>query len=238
MAGFSSRHGHLDGFSITQFADQDHVRVLAQRGANAIGKGRQMGAEFALDNLRLLAAVDELDRVFETDDVGILGAVEMIDHRRQGGRLAGTCRAGHQDHALMMIAKFAHYGRQIQAFKCRHFAGNEAEGGADAGFLAEHIDAKAAAVFRYIGEIEVMALVEAFALVGAQDLGNVAFQFGIAEVAKLDRHEIAVHAQHRRHTHGQMDVRAALCEPELEECVDACHQAACSSASRSSSIDA
>ena len=64
---------------------------------------------------------------------------------------------------------------------------------------------------------------EPLALRLGQDLGDVAFELGVAQVAELDRHQVAVHAQHRRHADGEMDVGAALREAELQECVDACH---------------
>ena len=60
-------------------------------------------------------------------------------------------------------------------------------------------------------------------LVRRQDLGDVAFELGVAQLAELDRHEIAVHAQHRRYADGQMDIRAALLGAELQERINARH---------------
>ena len=91
------------------------------------------------------------------------------------------------------------------------------------GFLAVHVDAEAAAVGRDIGEVEVVALAEEFVLVLGEDLGEVAFELRVADVAELDGHEIAVHAQHGRHTDGEVHVGAALLHAELQERVDASH---------------
>ena len=55
-----------------------------------------------------------------------------------------------------------------------------------------------------------MAAREMVNLVLRQNLVYVAFELAIAQVAELDRHQIAVHAQHRRHAHRQVNVRAAL----------------------------
>ena len=123
VAGLGGGHGHLDGLRVAQLADQDHIRVLAQGGPDAVGKGVQVGAELPLDDLGLLAAVHELDRVFEADDVAVLRAVQVIDHRRQGGGLAGAGRAGYQDHALVVVAQLLHDGRQLEAVQCRDAAG-------------------------------------------------------------------------------------------------------------------
>jgi len=45
--------------------------------------------------------------------------------------------------------------------------------------------------------------------------GDVAFEFPGAQLAELDRHEITVHAQHRRYADGQMYIGATLLRAEL-----------------------
>ena len=69
MSGFGGGHRHGNGFGIAHFADQDDVRILAHGRAHALGEGRQVRAQFALDDLAGLAAVNEFDRVLEADDV-------------------------------------------------------------------------------------------------------------------------------------------------------------------------
>ena len=69
VPGLGGRHRHADGLGIAQLADQDHVGILAHRGAHAFGEARDMRAELALDDLARFAAMDELDRVLEADDV-------------------------------------------------------------------------------------------------------------------------------------------------------------------------
>ena len=58
------------------------------------------------------------------------------------------------------------------------------------------------------------------ALRARQDLHEIALELGVAQLAELDGHEIAVHAQHRRDAHGQVDVRAVLLQAELQEGID------------------
>ena len=105
VAGLRRGHGHLDGLGVAQLADQDHVGIFPERRADAFGEARQVRPQLPLDDLGLLAPVDELDRVLEADDVAVLGAVQVVDHRRQRGGLAGAGRAGHQDHPLVVIAQ-------------------------------------------------------------------------------------------------------------------------------------
>ena len=125
----------------------------------------------------------------------------------------------------MVVAELADDGRQSQLLDARHLRRNRAKGGADAGFLAVHVDAKAAAVGGDVREVEVMPLAQVLQLRLGQDLRDVALELRVAQVAKLDRQQIAVHAQHRRHADGQMQVRAALRRAQLEERVDSCHNA-------------
>ncbi len=73
------------------------------------------------------------------------------------------------------------------------------EYGADAGHLAEYVDAIAPAFLGDVGKIEIVALIETFDLLGRQDLAHVAVEFGIGQLPELDRQQIAIHAQHRRH---------------------------------------
>ena len=223
VAGFGGGHGHGDRFGVAQLADQDDVRVLAHGGAHAFGERRNVRAQLALDDLALLAAVNELDRVFERDDVEAARGVQVIDHRRERGRLAGAGGAGDQHHALVVVAEFLDDGRQRQSVDARDVLRDRAKRRAEAGFLAEHVDAETPAVGRHIGEVEVVALAEVFVLVLGEDLGEITLELRIADVAELDRHQVAVHAQHGRHADGQVHVGAVLLHAKLQERVDASH---------------
>ena len=157
MSGLGSRHRHRDGFRIAHFADENDVGILAHRGAYPLGEGRQVGAELTLDHLGGLAAMDELDRILEADDVDRAGRIQIVDHRGERRGLARAGRAGDQDHPLVIIAELAHDRRESQLIDARHGSGNGTKRGADTRLLAEHVDAKAGAISRHVGEIEVVA---------------------------------------------------------------------------------
>ena len=53
VAGFRRRHCHRDGFSVTQFTDENDVGVLAHCRTNAVGKARQVSSQLALYDLAL-----------------------------------------------------------------------------------------------------------------------------------------------------------------------------------------
>ena len=221
VPGLRRGHRHGDGVGIAQLTDQDDVGVLAHRGAHAFGEARDVRAELALDHLAVLARVHELDRVLEADDVEPARLVQVIDHRRERGRFAGTGGAGDQHHALVEVAELGDDRRQRQLLERRDLGGDGAEGGADAGVLAIDVDPKAPPLAGYVGEVQVVALGEMLVLRAGEDLRYVALELRRAHVAELDRQQIAVHAQHGGHADRQVHVRAPLLCAELQKRVDA-----------------
>ena len=169
--------------------------------------------------------------------------VLMIDHRGERRRLARARRARHEHHALVQVAELVEQRRQPRLSKRQDDTRDVPERCADSCRLVKHVDAKAPAVAADVREVDVVFLPEALALRVGQDLVDVTLELGVSQVAELDRHEVAVQPQHRRHADGEVNVRAALREPQLQECVDACHaftlrRARSFSATRSSSMDA
>ncbi len=81
----------------------------------------------------------------------------------------------------------------------------------------KEVDAETAAFFGDVGEIEIAAFIEMVLLGIAEDFHDVAFELRIRQVAELDRHQFAIHAQHGRNADGQVDVGAALGKAEFQE---------------------
>ncbi len=75
----------LDRFQVAHFADENDVRVFAQRAAQRVGKGTCMDADFAMLNQTVLAPVHEFDRIFHRDDVVVAMEIGMVDHRSERG---------------------------------------------------------------------------------------------------------------------------------------------------------
>ncbi len=165
----------------------------------------------------------ELDGVLETDDIEAARRVEVIDHRGQRRRLARARRACDEHHALMQIAKFADDRRQTESLHARNIAGDAAERCANTSFLAIDVDAESPAVGADVGKVEILTVLKTLLLSVGQYLLDVVLELGATEIAKLDRHEIAVQAQHWRNPDRKMHIGATLCQPELEECVNSCH---------------
>ena len=88
VAGFGVVQGMLHGVEVANFAKHDHVRRLAQYVAQGVGEAVSVEADFALVDHRALVVVQEFNWVLDTEDVAVLVAIAVIEHRRQGGRLA------------------------------------------------------------------------------------------------------------------------------------------------------
>ena len=99
VAGLRGLHRDAGGLLVADFADQDHVGVLAQDRA-------QRARERQLDLLVDLRLVDArqlvLDRIFDGDDVGALG-LQRHQRRAERGGLAAAGRPDDEDHAVLVF---------------------------------------------------------------------------------------------------------------------------------------
>ena len=109
----------FDGVQVPHFADEDHVRVLPEDGPEAIGIAAGIGAHLALVDDALVRGIDILNGVFQGNDVGAAGPVDPVQHRGQGGGLAGARLTGDQDDARPVVLEAAHHRRQIQLLQFR-----------------------------------------------------------------------------------------------------------------------
>ena len=91
------------------------------------------------------------------------------------------------------------------------------------GGFTKYVDAKSAAICADVGKVDVVAGVQFLLLILGQNFEHVTFELGVRQLAKFDRHQVAIHAQHRRHADGQVHVGTALCEAEFQERINASH---------------
>ena len=72
VAGFGGGDDRFDRLQVAHFADEDHVRVLAQSPLESLCEAVDVDAHLALVDGGLLVEVIELDRVFDRDDVPVV----------------------------------------------------------------------------------------------------------------------------------------------------------------------
>ena len=89
-----------DRLEITQLADQHDVRVFAQRRAQRVLERVGVHTDLALRDQALLVLMDELDRVFDGDDVVGARAVDEVDQRAERRGLARPGRPRDQHEPL------------------------------------------------------------------------------------------------------------------------------------------
>ena len=84
-----------------------------------LGEIGAVHTDLALADQAALGLVHEFDRVLDRQDVAVHAAVHLVDHRRQGRRLARTGLAGHENHALRVLAHLVHDLGHVELFE-RH----------------------------------------------------------------------------------------------------------------------
>ena len=160
VAGLGRRERGLDGLEVAHFADQDDVRVLAQRGAQRGREAVGVDADLALVHDRALVADQELDRVLDRDDVAGAVGVDVVDHRGERGRLARAGGAGDEDQAARFHGDALDDLGQHELLDRLHAERDHAEDDADRAALHEGVHAEAAEAGDRVGEVDLVELVE------------------------------------------------------------------------------
>ena len=220
VSGLGRRQRRLDGLQIAHFADQDHVRVLAQRRLERLRERERVDADLALIDDAALVADQELDRVLDGHDVAGLVAVDVIDHRRERGALAGAGGAGDQDEPALLRGDLLQHLGQEQLLDGGDLERDDAEHDADGPALLEDIDAKAAQPGNAVGEVELVLRLELLLLVVVHDPERHPRDLLRGKAAGvLEGDQRAVDAEHRRESRLEVDVGRPASQRDLEDLV-------------------
>src|SRR2546421_328882 len=90
------------GFMIMSFT-RPVMRRISQNAPQRALERLGVLPDLALVDDRAVVAVEELDRVLDRDDVLRVEAVDLVDHRREGGALTRTGRTGQEDDAALLV---------------------------------------------------------------------------------------------------------------------------------------
>ena len=162
---------------------------------------------FALVDQALLRGVHELDRILDAEDVAVFGLVDVVDHRRQRGRLARAGGTGDQDQALRLFDQLLEQRRATQVFQGQHFRRNGAEHRAGATVLVESIDAEARQAGNLEGEVDLEEFLIVAPLLVRHDVVDQRVHLLVVQRRYVDAAHVAVHADHRRQAGRQVQVR-------------------------------
>ncbi len=218
VARLGDAQGGLDGLQVAHLADEHHVGVLAQGRAQSLGEALGVGPDLALVDDAALVRVQELDGVFDGDDVLVALAVNLVEHRGQRRRLAGAGRAGDEDEAARSLAELRDDGRQAQLLEGFDLVGDGAEDRADRAALVEEVGAEARQPPHAEREVQLKRLLEAVLLRVGQDAVGERLGVGRAERAEaVERAELPVHSDLRRRVRGQVEVGASDLDQLLQQ---------------------
>ncbi len=143
VAGLGCGQRGRDRLEIAHLAQEDHVGVLAERAAQGLAEARRVGADLALVDEAALVAVEELDRILDRHDVVVARPVDLVDHRRERGRLAGAGRAGHEYETARLGGELVELRGQAEVLERLQVGGDHPEGSPEALALEVDVDAKA-----------------------------------------------------------------------------------------------
>jgi len=169
VAGLRGGQRSRDRLQVTHLPDQDHVRVLAQRGLQGSSEGGGVGAQLALVDQAALVLVEELDGVLDGHDVLFALLVDQVDERGQGGRLARARGPGEQDESPRLAREVGDDGRKAEPVEGDDAVGDEAEGCAERRAREVGVDPEAGAAGHRVGEVQLPIVLQPLALVVGED---------------------------------------------------------------------
>ena len=114
MTGFGGLDGGLERKAVAHFADQDHIRVFAHHGPDAVLKRIAVQADLALVDERLFVHVGEFDRIFDRHDMHVLALIDLFEHGRDRRGFARAGDAGEDNQPLLAFGDFGEDFGQMQ----------------------------------------------------------------------------------------------------------------------------
>src|SRR5262249_16256215 len=108
------RQGRGDGFQIAHLADNNYVRILTENVGQGLLKARRIRVDLLLNDNAAKVVVNELDRVFNGDDLSATLAIDQIDHVVEGRRLPHPRGTGDQNKTVGEAGEVIDHGRQVE----------------------------------------------------------------------------------------------------------------------------
>ena len=210
-----------DRLEVAHLADEDHVGVLAQRGAKPLGERRRVLADLALVDDARAVVVQELDRVLDREDVLVPRVVDVVEQRGERRRLAGAGRPGDEHEAPRLVGELVQAGRKAELLESLDLVRDEPEGGADGRALKVGVDAEAREAGNRMGEVDLPARLEGLLLLGREDPVHERPDLVRRQLLVVGQPlEAALDADHRRRAGRQVEVGRVVLDHDGEQVVD------------------
>jgi hypothetical protein len=195
LRGLDRRHR---GIAVTDLTDEDHVGILADDVTQRVRVRVGIDADLPLLDDREHVVVHHLDRVLDRDDVRPTMPVDVTDHRRDRGRLAGARRSGDQHQPPRCVGEARHDAREPQLLEGRHLAAHAPDREPYDAALAEHVHPEATHAGQRVSEVGLARLGEFVLLVLRHQRRRSGLCVGAGEHVELARQQFTVDA-HERH---------------------------------------
>ena len=163
VAGVCCADRRLERDRVAHFAYHDDVGILTQDVLQARLEAAGVETDFALLDDGLVVLEDEFDGIFQCDDVLFEVGVDVLEHRRQRGGLAGTRRAGDQDDTAGGSSDGLDDGHEAQFLEARDLRLHIAHGQGERTALLEHVGPETSHAGLVVAEVDFAFFIHATA---------------------------------------------------------------------------
>jgi hypothetical protein len=206
---------------VAHLAEEDHVGVLAESGAESAREVGRVDTDLALVNDAALVPVHELDRVLDREDVLGALAVDLVDQRGKGGRLTRAGRARHEHEAAGLVGERVEARRDPELLERLDLGRNQAEGRAERLALPVDVHAEAREAGNGVREVDLAVDLEILLLLGREDpVEELLRRLGRQRLDVLQRLQVPAHADHRVRAHRDVQIGRVSRHHLLEQIVD------------------
>ena len=218
VAGLGDLQRRFDRLEVAHLADQDDVRILAQRRAQRVAEAVGVAVHLALVDQAVLVLVDVLDRILDRQDVLVPLRVDLVEHRRQRRRLAAAGRAGDQHQPARPIGEVGQHRRQAELAEGADLFRDQPVDRADRAALVEDVAAEAGADrLDAEREVELHRLFEALLLRVGEHAVDELLGVGRRQLRHLQPRQVAVDADLRRRGGGDVQVGPVHLDHRLQQ---------------------
>ena len=142
MPGFRRVQRRPNGFHVTHFAHQNHVRILTQRCPQRRRKTRRIHLHLALVHISLLIAMQKFNRILNRNNMFRPRRVHPINHRRQRSRFTRPGHPRDQHQPARHLANLLNHLGQIKLIQRPNLSRNDAQHQPHIPPLLKHVHTK------------------------------------------------------------------------------------------------
>ena len=210
VAGLSGGDRQLNGFQVTHFAHQDHIRIFPQGCPQGIGKTAGVVIELALVHHTLHRSIGEFDRILNRENMFSTVFIDVVENGCQGGGLAGSGWSGHQHQSFRRAADLLHDRGQAQGLHVRNGIAKGAQAGGIGAPLPVHIHPKPGNPLESVGAVQLPGLFQLLALGIVEHREDQLVAGLLVESFLVDRPQLSVEPPIGREPGAEVQVAAAI----------------------------